>query len=168
MPRKKGSKNKPRIYGGGIPLFLKELPKDLQKSAVDLSEETGISLKKILADAVAEGLAYLRQEDYRALIESNKRRGKVIHERDLVPVSVDPQTKQRIKNDESTRQTDSDEEGSPDTVPWEPPVSHSGVATESTGLFFGPVEERSGDAAIRSGFGAEDQESAGSPGEELG
>lgn len=84
--RPKGSKNKfPKGSRNRNPMniFLRELPKEEQKNAVTLSELTGISLKKICGDAMAEGLAVLRTDVYAELVRFNERRGKVIHEKDL-------------------------------------------------------------------------------------
>jgi hypothetical protein len=70
--------------------FLRELPKEEQQNALELSKLTGISLKKICGDAMAEGLAVLRTDVYAELVRFNERRGKVIHEKDLEEHKPEP------------------------------------------------------------------------------
>ena len=85
--RPKGSKNKfPKGSRTRNPIyiFLRVLPKEEQKKAVNLSELTGISLEKICGDAMAEGLACLEKDVYAELVRFNERRGRVISEKDLV------------------------------------------------------------------------------------
>jgi hypothetical protein len=95
MPRTKGSKNKAGLkqgYAEGLRIHIsKVLEKELIKKSEELSVKSGIPLREVLNDAVAEGLTCLETDAYKSLILFRSRRGKVIYERELVGTGSESQ-----------------------------------------------------------------------------
>jgi hypothetical protein len=86
MPRTKGSKNRYKRRGKRdayrvalLRIFDRERVTELEA----LSAESGISVREVADDAVAEGIACLRDDAYKQLIKFRKRKGRVVHESDL-------------------------------------------------------------------------------------
>jgi hypothetical protein len=105
----------------------------------ELSVQTGISEAKVLDDAVAEGIACLRSDGYESLLKFQRRRGKVVHERDL---EGDGETSERPAPEESRESVDKKVR------------VHDPVAQDK-------LEDRLDDAPLGPGFGTEDNADIG-------
>lgn len=91
MGRPKGSRNKAGLkkgYGDGLRgHLLRVFERTFVGKIEELSVRSGIAIREVCNDMAAEGLTCLEEDAYKSLIEFRERRGKLIHERELVQAS---------------------------------------------------------------------------------